>query len=252
MGGGFIQSLFSSFSSGKSPVPPVAEALGPVKKEVRFLPKTSSADDMQQLGVVVDRSGSMASMRSELVEGLNVFMEEQRKVGPAKVTVIEFDNVVDSVLDSVDLAQVPKFGDEHFQPRGMTALLDGIGSMIETMESRVPSGKLEGSAAPVIVILTDGQENASQKFSREKIFDTISQKKALGWKITFMGANQDAIAVGQSFGVDRGSCVTYDATPEKQRAVWEATSAKVSRERYTSHSSSYSAQERLDSMTMCL
>jgi uncharacterized protein YegL len=245
MGGGFIQSLFSSFSSGKSPVPPVAEALGPVKKEVRFLTQaSSSADDMQQLGVVVDRSGSMASMRSELVEGLNVFMEEQRKVGPAKVTVIEFDNVVDSVLDSVDLAQVPKFGDEHFQPRGMTALLDGIGSMIETMESRVPSGKLEGSAAPVIVILTDGQENASQKFSREKIFDTISQKKALGWKITFMGANQDAIAVGQSFGVDKGSCVTYAATGEKQRAVWQATSAKVSRERYSCHSSSYSEVER--------
>jgi len=244
MGGGFIQSLFSSFSSGKSPVPPVAEALGPVKKEVRFLPKTSSsADDMQQLGVVVDRSGSMASMRSELVEGLNVFMEEQRKVGPAKVTVIEFDNVVDSVLDSVDLAQVPKFGDEHFQPRGGTALLDGIGSMIETMESRVPSGKLEGSAAPVIVILTDGQENASQKFSREKIFDTISQKKAFGWKITFMGANQDAIAVGQSLGVEMGSCVTYAATGEKQRAVWQATSAKVSRERHSCHSSSYSAEE---------
>ena len=215
---------------------------------LKFLPQTSSsAEDMHQLGVVVDRSGSMASMRSELVEGLNVFMEEQRKVGPAKevlkVTVMEFDNVVNSVLDSVDLAPVPKFGDEHFQPRGMTALLDGIGSMIETMESRVPSGKLEGSTAPVIVILTDGQENASQNFSREKIFATITDKKALGWKITFMGANQDAIAVGQSFGVDRGSCVTYAATPEKQRAVWEATSAKVSRERYTSHSSSYSAQE---------
>ncbi len=95
----------------------------------------------------------MASMRSELVEGLNVFMEEQRKVGPAKVTVMQFDDVVDSVLDSVDLAQVPKFGDEHFQPTGGTALLDGIGSMIEAMYSRVPSGKLEGSAAPSIVIL---------------------------------------------------------------------------------------------------
>ena len=98
---------------------------------------------MQQLGVVVDRSGSMASMRSELVEGLNVFMEEQRKVGPAKevltVTVMEFDSVVNSVLDSVDLAQVPKFGDEHFQPRGMTALLDGIGSMIETIGSSMES-----------------------------------------------------------------------------------------------------------------
>ena len=48
------------------------------------LTATSPAEDMQQLGVVVDRSGSMASMRSELVEGLNAFVEAQRKVGPAK------------------------------------------------------------------------------------------------------------------------------------------------------------------------
>jgi Mg-chelatase subunit ChlD len=228
-----------------------------VKKEVRFRSeepsfandfqlsgKSSSADDIQQLGVVVDRSGSMASMRSELVEGLNLFMEEQRKVGPAKVTVLQFDNKVESVLDSIDLDQVPKFGQEHFQPRGMTALLDAIGAMIETMEARVPSGTLEGSAAPVIVILTDGQENASQNFSRKRIFDTITQKKALGWKVTFMGANQDAIAVGESFGLDRGSCVTYAASGEKQNAVWQATSAKVSRERFSSCQSSYSPDER--------
>ena len=208
------------------------------------LPKEHFLDELQQLGVVVDRSGSMASMQSELVEGLNVFMEEQRKVGPAKVTVMEFDNTVDTVLDSVDLDQVPKFGEEHFRPRGMTALLDGIGTMIETMESRVSPGKLEGSAAPVIVILTDGQENASRRFNRKRIFDAITQKKALGWKITFMGANQDAIAVGESFGVDGGSCITYAATGEKQKAVWQATAAKVSRERFSSDPSSFSALEQ--------
>jgi Mg-chelatase subunit ChlD len=241
MGGGLVQSLFSSFHAKEIPV---TEAPGEETRDTRSLSrKPSSADATQQLGVVVDRSGSMASMRSELVEGLNVFMEEQRKAGPAKVTVIEFDDTINSVLDSVELTQVPRFGDEHFQPRGSTALLDGIGSMIQTMESRVPSGKLEGSAAPVIVILTDGQENASQKFSRKQIFDTITEKKELGWKITFMGANQDAIAVGESFGVDRGSCVTYTATPEKQRAVWQATSAKVSRERFSNHASPYSAAE---------
>ena len=218
-----------------------AETTQTLPKEERFL------DELQQLGVVVDRSGSMASMQSELVEGLNVFMEEQRKVGPAKVTVMEFDNTVDTVLDSVDLDQVPKFGEEHFRPRGMTALLDGIGTMIETMESRVPPGKLEGSAAPVIVILTDGQENASRTFNRKRIFDAITQKKALGWKITFMGANQDAIAVGESFGVDGGSCITYAATGEKQKAVWQATAAKVSRERFSSDPSCFSAQERLSS-----
>ena len=150
-----------------------------------------SADtSAQELGVVIERSGSMASMRSELVEGLNVFMEEQRKVGRAKVTVVQFDNTVETVIDNVALSDVPTFGDEDFQPRGMTALLDGIGSLVRAMESRVPSGKLEGKAAPVIVILTDGMENASQTFSRSDICDLIKAKKELGWKFTFMGTNQ--------------------------------------------------------------
>ena len=190
----------------------------------------------------------MQSMRSELVQGLNVFMDEQRKVGPANVTVVQFDNTVETVIDGVDVSDVPPFSDEHFQPRGMTALLDGIGSIVSKIESRLPLGKLGREVAPIIVILTDGQENASQSFSRKDIFDLIKAKKELGWRFTFMGANQDAVAVGESYGVDRGSCATYDAAPEKQRAVWKASAGKGARERLTGRPSSFTPME-LDSFS---
>jgi hypothetical protein len=185
----------------------------------------------QPLGIVVDRSGSMQSMRSELVDGLNVFIAEQRKLGPATVNVIQFDDTVETVISSMPIDEMPTFNDEHFVPRGLTALLDGIGHAITAMESRVPQGKLEAGEAPIIVILTDGMENASSDFTRERLFSLITTKRDLGWKFTFMGANQDAIAVGQTYGFSGGSCMTYAATGQTQTSAWRSASAQVSRTR---------------------
>jgi len=199
-------------------------------------PEKGAVQDVQHLGIVVDRSGSMRSMRAELVDGLNVFMDEQKKTSdeqsrPTRVTVLDFDNKIETVVDDVAIDQVPTFDSSHFVPRGMTALLDGIGQMITTLSARVPTGKLSAETAPVIVILTDGQENASQEFSRSTLFDLITAKRELGWKFTFMGANQDAIAVGQSYGLSGGSCMTYAATGRTQSNAWHSAAAQVSRTR---------------------
>merc|ERR1712137_83355 len=104
------------------------------RMEAAFLESTGfdkplETTDEQCLGVVVDRSGSMRSMRDELVSGLNVFMTEQRKLGSCRVSVIQFDSEIETVLNDVPIESVQAFGDEHFIPRGATALLDAIGAM---------------------------------------------------------------------------------------------------------------------------
>jgi uncharacterized protein YegL len=197
----------------------------------------------QCIGIVVDRSGSMAAMRDELTAGVNVFITEQRKLGPAHVIVSQFDDKIELVVEA-DILQVPVFGREHFVPRGSTALLDGIGSMIRTIEERVPAGTLDATAAPVIVILTDGEENASSEFNRESLFELISAKRQLGWTFTFMGANQDAISVGRSIGLPQGTCVTYLGTPQGQEAAWSSCSAQVSRVRSGKADGVFSPAER--------
>ena len=123
------------------------------------------------------------------MEGLNIFMEEQRKFGWAKAMVVQFDNTVETVIDNVALSDMPTFSDEDFQLRGMTALLDSIRSLMCAMELCVPSSKLKGKAVLVIVILTDGMENTSQTFSHSDICDLIKAKKELRWKFTFMGTS---------------------------------------------------------------
>jgi hypothetical protein len=117
--------------------------------------------------------------------------------------------------------------------------------MIQTIEGRVPAGVLDATAAPVIVILTDGQENASSKFNRQSLFDLISAKRQLGWTFTFMGANQDAISVGGSIGLPQGTCVTYLATPPSQEAAWSSCSAQVSRVRSGKADGGFSPAERM-------
>ena len=273
-GGGFVNKVFSSLGFGSSnsgsrssrdlpdspakgeavvtgtPVTPAGSA-EKAEKKASFLERTFSktpknTGEGQILGIVVDRSGSMRSMRSELIDGLNVFMDEQRKLErPTRVHVLEFDNKIETVVDDQDLMTVAKFGDSHFVPRGMTALLDGIGEMIEATERRVPSHKLALDEAPVILILTDGMENASQKYTRDDIFKLITAKRALNWRFTFMGANQDAIAAGESLGMARGSCATYAATGRAQTQLWTHTASKISRER-CGGSSDYMQSELAD------
>merc|ERR1711998_781288 len=145
------------------------------------------------------------------------------------VTVYQFDNVVEPVVEDVPIESMAKFGESDFEPRGMTALLDGIGSMIAKMERTVPAGTLAPEQAPVIVILTDGNENASQEFTRAAIFERITAKRELGWKFTFMGANQDAISVGTSIGLRAETCMTYAARGPQQTAAWSSAAAFVSR-----------------------
>lgn len=265
MGGGIMDSLWSSLGFGctcsDDDVPAAPEegtqvALGTPVTDLGAPMKSAPSEpdikgekaEPQHLGIVVDRSGSMQSMRAELVDGLNVFIGEQKKTSgeqgiPTRVSVIEFDNKIETLVDDVPIDQVPTFDCSHFVPRGMTALLDGIGRMISMLEDRVPFGRLPVQTAPIVVILTDGMENASQEFSRSRLFDLITAKRELGWKFTFMGANQDAIAVGQSYGFSGGSCVTYAATGRTQTSAWHSASAQVTRTR-CGESEDFSMEER--------
>ena len=224
------------------------------KREAAFL-KTCGFDkphditDTQCLGIVVDRSASMSSMRDELVQGLNVFMDEQRQMGlPCRVSVLDFDNEISTVVDDVEIQHVAPFGDEHFIPRGGTALLDAIGAMVGRMDRRVPAGELSADAAPVIVILTDGEENSSNAFSRERIFELITAKRALGWRFTFMGASQDAISVGRSYGMNADACLEYTPSACIQQNLWQMSSQQVARSR-RGECESFSVAER-DSCVM--
>ena len=110
---------------------------------------------------------------------------------------------------------------ETFKPRGSTALLDAIGRTIQDNKAM---------NSPTVVILTDGQENSSHKYTKAHIKDLVEQKTKDGWTFVYLGANQDAFAEAGSMGIAPACTMNYDAnrTPEAFRALSAALSQQAS------------------------
>jgi uncharacterized protein YegL len=173
----------------------------PVKKAKKTKKPTNT-----RIFFVIDRSGSMQSIKTETIGGFNAFVEEQKKI-PEKATfsMIQFDHQYDVVHDQIDIQAVPLMTDENFQPRGMTALYDAVGM---TIGSNMKAKKNEKT---LMVILTDGQENASKEFSYEKVQDLIKEAQTdHNWEVMFIGANMNATQVATGLGISAKNSVTFD------------------------------------------
>jgi hypothetical protein len=155
-----------------------------------------------EIVVVLDRSGSMASIGKSTVEGFNTFLNEQKNAdGEAFLTLVQFDDRYEIDHKSTPIKDVnPLILNETFVPRGNTALLDAIGKTIE---------ELDTNRDVIFVIITDGFENASKTYKREAIMKIIETKENEGWNVLFLAANQDAIAAGGSIGVKGGKAMTW-------------------------------------------
>lgn len=154
--------------------------------------------------VIFDRSGSMLNIQNEMVGAYNRFIEEQKKVpGKARVTLVTFDDRIDVLFDKVDLDCVRDITYKDVEPRAMTALMDAIGTGINKIDNN----------NVVMLIQTDGLENASREYSKENIKKLIENKKKIGWDISFIGADIDAFADGgQQLGIDLGKTFSFKKT----------------------------------------
>lgn len=205
--------------------------------------------DLTDVTVVLDRSGSMSSCREEAENGVNHFVDKQKKHdGDCLFTLVQFDNEYEFVHRAVPINDVTKF---TLVPRGMTALLDAVGRAINETGERLAT--LEEDQRPglvVFVIVTDGMENASHEFNRGQIKEMIEgQQGGYQWQFTFLGANQDAFSEAASIGIPTSAAANYSTRSSKE--AFTAASANVNRMR-TSRASGqsvnceYTAEERGD------
>jgi uncharacterized protein YegL len=158
---------------------------------------------------VLDRSGSMSSIKEETIGGFNAFIAEQKSIpGKALLSLVQFDNQYLVVHDNVPLQDVPDLDGKTFVPRGMTALYDAIGITINHYkEEKVPKTKT------ILAILTDGGENSSKEYSHAMAQGMIEAvQNELGWDVLFIGANIDAKAVGGSLGIKASNTASFDYT----------------------------------------
>lgn len=185
--------------------------------------------DLTDIVVVLDRSGSMQSCKDDAEGGLNAFVDEQKtRPGRAMFSLVQFDTEYEFVHRGVPIAQVPPF---TLIPRGWTALLDAVGrAIIETGDrfSKTPESDRPGLV--VFVIITDGQENSSKEFTRDQIKEMIRhQTEVYKWQFTFLGANQDAFAEAGGMGIAAAGTANY--SPLKARGAFAAASGTVGRMR---------------------
>lgn len=183
-----------------------------------------------EIAGVLDRSGSMACIISDTMGSFNKFLEDQKNApGIAKMTLNQFDDVFKVVYEGKDIKDAPQLTKDNYSPRGTTALLDAIGKTINTLGERLKGMKEEDRPGKVVVvIITDGFENASREFNRNQIFDMIKkQTEVYKWAFIFLGANQDAIKTGESMGISASNSLTYGATPDGVKNGMHSLSANM-------------------------
>ncbi len=171
---------------------------------------------------LLDRSGSMETIRQATIEGINGFIAGQKRNGvPTTMTLALFDANGSGMqivrpFECRDIQEVQQLTD--FNPRGNTPLLDAFGESIDWFELKM-SGKPD---RVLFVVMTDGEENSSKSWTQAKLKERVLGKTAQGWEFVYLGANQDAFQVGASMGIAAGNTQSYDATP---KGVMRASSA---------------------------
>ena len=179
---------------------------------------------------ILDRSGSMAGLEADTIGGFNSMMEKQKKTGErALVSTVLFDNVSEVIHDRVPIDKIEKMTDEQYCVRGCTALLDAVGGAIHHIGNVHKYARKEDRPDKTIVIITtDGMENASSRYSREKIEKMVKrQQEKYGWEFIFIGANIDAYAEASKFGIRRERTVNYVCDEEGTANVFAGVSKAV-------------------------
>lgn len=181
------------------------------------------------IAVLLDRSGSMETIKSDTEGGFNAFINGQRNEPlDVRVTLAQFDTDYDVVYANRPVHEVPPL---KLAPRGMTALYDAVGKLITDVGAELaalPEDQRPGRV--VIVVLTDGHENSSREWTHDAVRTAIRrQESEYSWDFLFLGANMDAVAIGQQLGFDADKSLTYAASGEGVTNAMSAAAGYVSR-----------------------
>ena len=188
-------------------------------------------NNVTELVFILDRSGSMSGLESDTIGGFNAMIEKQKtEDGVCFVSTVLFDDESEVLHDRVKLCDVAKMTERDYTVRGCTALVDAIGGAIHHI------GNIHKYARPedvpehtMFVITTDGQENASHRYTSEQVKKMIKrQKEKYGWEFLFIGANIDALETAARYGIDRDRAVNYHADKKGTEVLYNSVAAAVS------------------------
>jgi hypothetical protein len=191
--------------------------------------------DTALITFILDESSSMSDIRHATREGFNAYRQEQiAHGGETWWTLTTFNQDVNTRFSALPGRRVPRLGREY-SPHGCTALYDAIGASIVKTRAQLSELGGERPADIIVVILTDGMENASREWTRAQVFELITEAENAGWQFIFLGANQDSWEVSQDLGIRRGTVV--DWSPDARSHALAIDEANLASSHYRTHGS---------------
>lgn len=188
--------------------------------------------ETSELVFILDRSGSMSGLEKDTIGGFNSLIQKQRKEkGKCYVSCVLFDDVQEVIYDRVPLNEVKKMTQKQYYAQGCTALLDAMGGAIHHI-GNVHKYSKEEIGKTLFIIITDGLENSSKRYTYVTIKQMVErQKEKYGWEFIFIGANMDVIQEANKFGIDQA--VRYACDEEGTALNYSVLSENIIKMRTT-------------------
>ena len=186
--------------------------------------------NLTEIVFILDRSGSMAGLEGDTIGGFNAMIEKQKKEpGEAVISTVLFDNDCEVLHDRIAIENIPAMTDRDYYVRGCTALLDAVGGAIHHIGNVHKYAREEDRPEKTLfVITTDGMENASRKYSYDRVKMMIQrQQEKYDWEFIFLGANIDAAKEAARFGISEDRAANYHADSAGTAVIYEAVSEAV-------------------------
>lgn len=181
--------------------------------------------NLTELVFILDKSGSMHGLEDDTIGGFNSMISKQKDMdGTCLVSCVLFDNGSEVVFDRTDISNIPEMTRKDYVPGGCTALIDALGGAIKHIsnihkyirEEDVPEHT-------VFVIVTDGMENASRKYTSDKVKKMVKKaEKERKWEFIYLAANIDAVKTGAVMGINEDRAVNYKASSKGTRNLYAA------------------------------
>jgi uncharacterized protein YegL len=169
-------------------------------------------NELFEMVFILDRSGSMQGLEKDTIGGFNSMIEKQKQIkGDVLVSTILFNHSCDVIHHRCPIHEIKSLTEKEYITSGMTALLDAIGRSIDKIISICQMNPIESKHRKVMfIIITDGMENASKKYTHREIKKMITyQKEKYGWEFIFLGANIDAVEVARNVGIDQSRTANF-------------------------------------------
>lgn len=187
--------------------------------------------NLTELVFILDKSGSMSGLEKDTIGGFNSLIDKQKnETGEAYVSTILFSTSCEVVHDRVSIGSVAPMTEKDYVPSGCTALFDAVGSAIRHIANIHKYAREEDVPEKTLfVITTDGMENASRRYSCQKVKDLIEKEKnKYGWEFIFLGANIDAAETAASMGIERERAANYKSDKMGTSVMFRAVETVMS------------------------